>query len=268
MTAAVAIDDGAGGDAVRPWLVMVHGMSQDHRVFDRQVAAFRDSHRLLLIDLPGHGLADAVAGPYGHMEFAEHVRSVLQDHDVTGARYWGTHTGAAVGLLLAGTAPRGLIDALILEGPTIPGNNPAVVGETVEAVRRIAAEEGLAAAVEAWWRTGCWFDHMRGDPVRCRAEAHRAIVSGFSGRPWTEGGAPAPVPPVEPVIASIEVPALVYNGVGDHPEFLAVAARIASLMAECEVARLDDCGGFPAWEAPDTVNALVQAFLRRLDARR
>lgn len=31
-----------------PWLVMVHGMSGDHRVFEAQAAFFRDRYRLLL----------------------------------------------------------------------------------------------------------------------------------------------------------------------------------------------------------------------------
>ncbi|MBC8240859.1 MAG: hypothetical protein H8E30_10340, partial [Alphaproteobacteria bacterium] len=42
------------------WLVMVHGMSQDHRVFSAQVEAFKDRHPILLIDLPGHGLSAGI----------------------------------------------------------------------------------------------------------------------------------------------------------------------------------------------------------------
>ena len=38
---------------------MVHGMSQDRRVFDAQTEAFQESYRIQLIDLPGHGASEA-----------------------------------------------------------------------------------------------------------------------------------------------------------------------------------------------------------------
>jgi len=42
---------------------MVHGMSQDRRVFGAQADAFRTDYRIQLIDLPGHGLSEDMAGP-------------------------------------------------------------------------------------------------------------------------------------------------------------------------------------------------------------
>ena len=50
------------GPAKAAWLVMVHGMSQDRRVFASQVAAFRTDYRIVLIDLPGHGLSSGLPG--------------------------------------------------------------------------------------------------------------------------------------------------------------------------------------------------------------
>ncbi len=44
-----------------PWITMVHGVSQNRRVFSAQVAAFGEDYRLLLIDLPGHGLSAEIA---------------------------------------------------------------------------------------------------------------------------------------------------------------------------------------------------------------
>ena len=58
----------AGPDS--QWITMVHGISQDMRVFSAQIDAFRADYRLLLIDLPGHGGSAARPGPYGMTEFA------------------------------------------------------------------------------------------------------------------------------------------------------------------------------------------------------
>ncbi|MBU2533529.1 MAG: alpha/beta fold hydrolase, partial [Alphaproteobacteria bacterium] len=113
MTSAISITECAER---QPWIIMVHGMSQDHRVFERQIEAFRDAYNLLLVDLPGHGLAASVGGPYGHNEFARHVGDAIAQHGISSAHYWGTHTGATVGLLVAAAQPR-IIRSLILEGP-------------------------------------------------------------------------------------------------------------------------------------------------------
>jgi pimeloyl-ACP methyl ester carboxylesterase len=75
----------------QPWLVLVHGMSQSHLVFDRQVVEFASNYRILLIDLPGHGLASDHDGPFGHCEFAQHVANALDEHSIDRAHYWGTH---------------------------------------------------------------------------------------------------------------------------------------------------------------------------------
>jgi pimeloyl-ACP methyl ester carboxylesterase len=55
--------DSAGPNA--PWIAMAHGLSQDHRVFDRQVDAFVSNYRIILIDLPGHGMSTDIKSAYG-----------------------------------------------------------------------------------------------------------------------------------------------------------------------------------------------------------
>ncbi len=115
MTSAIVIDDHGG---TRPWLVLVHGMSQDHRLFSAQVEAFRACYRILLVDLQGHGLASDIDGPYGHVAFTYHVRRALVEHGVKNAHFWGTHTGAAVGQILAADAP-GLLRSLVIESPVL-----------------------------------------------------------------------------------------------------------------------------------------------------
>ena len=85
----------ASADAT--WISMVHGVSQDHRVFDRQVDAFRRKFRIILIDLPGHGLSSELSGPYGLQEFASSISGALDQAGVTPSHFWGTHLGAAQG---------------------------------------------------------------------------------------------------------------------------------------------------------------------------
>ena len=239
---------------------MVHGMSQDHRVFDRQVDAFRDQFNLLLIDLPGHGLSSAIAGPYGHEEFARHVEVTIEQNGVEQTHYWGTHTGATVGLLVAARRPE-LVSSLILEGPVVPGNNPPVVRQHMEAARIAMREIDLSAAHSVWWSESCWFEHIRSDPATFRADAHRAIVDSFGGAPWLDNVTPEPVDISS--ITSIFQPTLIYNGALDHLDFLAASDAIVNLVPHANLTQIDNAGGFPAWEQPTRVNALVASFIAK-----
>lgn len=259
MSSEIAIEE-AGPNA--PWLVLVHGMSQSHAVFDRQVAAFKSRYRILLVDLPGHGRAADHAGPFGHMEFADAVEAALRRHDVADAHYWGTHTGAAAGLLIA-SRQRGRFRSLVCEGPVMPGRSLPVVAREIARAGEIARAAGLGRAIEAWWENSCWFDHMRRNPRACRSREHHAIVATFGGRPWTEAGQPKPVPDISSALAALSLPVLIYNGEHDHAEFLAEAARLAQMMPTAQRTTIANAGGFPAWEQPDLVNRLVGAFLSR-----
>ncbi|MDA1311388.1 MAG: alpha/beta fold hydrolase [Proteobacteria bacterium] len=243
-----------------PWLVMVHGMSQDRRVFSAQTEAFRDRFKILLIDLPGHGLSGESAGPFGHHEFTEAVADAITDAGVQRCHYWGTHTGATVGLLLATRAPA-LFASLILEGPVMPGETPQSVAAAIGGARRVAAKEGIAAARDWWFTSSPWFQVMRASPVDCRALEHRGIIDDFTGTPWLSSETPATVAFKDEALKTLTIAALVYNGEHDHADFLATSKRVAALIPNCKRQIIPGGGAFAAWEFPEQVNKLVADFL-------
>jgi len=250
----------AGAADSAPWLVMVHGMSQDRRVFDAQVAAFRARCRILLIDLPGHGLSAAIPGPFGPVELAAQVAGALEQAGVDRCHYWATHTGTALGLLLA-VERSGRFLSMILEGPVLPGHPLPSVEQALQQARHLARTAGLAEARRQWFDTAPWFAVMRRHPDACRAAAQRAIIDDFGGAPWLDDGPATAVPPIDEGLAAVDLPVLLYNGEHDVPDFVAAAARLQALLPQATRATIPDAGGFPAWEFPDRVNELVARFL-------
>ena len=250
------IESGTGA----PWLVMVHGMSQDHRVFSAQVEAFKDRYRILLIDLPGHGLSAALPGPFGHLELAAQVAGAMAAAGVSRCHYWATHTGTSLGLLLASERPE-RFRSLVLEGAVLPGHAMPSVDVELDRVREVARSEGVAEARRLWFDHAPWFEVMRRRPKECRADGHRAIVSEFSGAPWLYQGRAAAVAPIDKRLAVLELPVLLYNGAHDLGEFVAAAARLEELLPRVTRAAIPEAGGFPAWEFPQRVNRLVAEFL-------
>lgn len=261
MPAGYDIVDDAGGDA--PWLVLVHGMSQDRRVFSTQIESFRTRFRIQLIDLPGHGLSADLPGPFGHREMADAVSAAIDKAGIGRCHYWGTHTGTALGLLLA-TADTPRFASLILEGAVLPGHAMPSVDREIQRARGTAQSEGIDAARRQWFDEAAWFDVIRGDPDRCRADAHWSIVSEFSGAPWLNTDPPQPVAPLDDRLASLDLPVLLYNGEHDLADFHAAADNLEARLPHVTRTTIADAGGFPAWEFPDRVNRTVGAFLERL----
>ena len=246
--------------AAAPWLVMVHGMSQDHRVFSAQVEAFKARYRILLVDLPGHGQASGVPGPFGHRELAAHVAGVLDQVGIARCHYWGTHTGTALGLLLASATPERFA-SLILEGAVLPGHAMASVEGAFARARETAKTQGVAAARRQWFEQAEFFAVMRRRGEDCRAAEHWDMIAEFSAAPWLEVRPAAPVAPIDGQIAAFEMPVLLYNGAHDLADFIATAKRLEAMLATAQRALIPDGGAFPAWEFPEPVNRLVADFL-------
>jgi len=251
----------AGNDA--PWLVMVHGMSQDRRVFTVQTKAFRSTYRILLIDLPGHGLSTEIPGPFGHHEMADHVRGAIAQAGVTRCHYWATHTGTSLGLLMA-TAEASLFESLIFEGAVLPGHSMPSVDREFQRARETAQARGIASARKQWFDEAAWFDVMRETPEHCRAAAHWSIVAEFSGAPWLFTGPAQPVSPIDDYLAALDLPVLLYNGEHDLGDFIEAADFLEARLPRVERINIPDAGGFPAWEYPDRVNRTVEGFLANL----
>jgi pimeloyl-ACP methyl ester carboxylesterase len=254
--------ESAGQD--RPWLVMIHGASQHRGIFNAQVEAFKGDYRLLLMDLPGHGRSAAIPGPYGFMEYAESVLAGLDHCGITTMHYWGTHTGAAVGLLLAATGQRHRFESMILDGAVLPGVAMPSITTTIGRAKETARSRGMEAARKEWFDRAEWFAVMRAHPLPCRAAEHWAMIREFEGGPWLDTHSPRALESVEDILPGLNIPTLLINGEHDVPDFMATATRIAAALPDARHQIIPGAGGFPLWEFPDRVNQMVRLFLAGL----
>jgi len=260
MTAAARYQVVTHAGSGAPWLVMVHGATQHSRLFSGQVGAFSSGYRLFLVDLPGHGRSSDLTGPFGQVEYAASVRAALMEAGIERFHYWGTHTGAAVGLLLALEEPDCVL-SLILEGAVVPGASMPYTTRRIEQARATARSRGAAIAIEEWYDTAEWFDVMRRDPLACRAADQKAMLAEFGARPWLDETVPAPAPTVEARLGQLQARALLVNGERDLPEFLATADHLEQRLPDVTRVTIPDAEGFPLWERPEAVNHIVLGFL-------
>lgn len=243
-----------------PWLTMVHGATHNRRYFGAQVEAFEKAYRLLLIDLPGHGASSELPGPFGFEEYADSVLAAMDSAGVGTTHYLGTHTGSACGLILATRDP-GRFLSLALEGPPLPGGDMPSVTEAMARCRQVASARGVDAARIEWYEQGRWFDVMKANPERCRADEHWDMLSEFTGAPWLDPTSPRPVSPVLDRLPAVQCPTLIINGEHDVEDFLVAADAIERRLPNPRRVHIAGAGGFPMWEDPMAVNGHIRRHL-------
>jgi len=247
-------------DGRGPWLTLVHGLSQNHLVWSAQLAAAAAEYALVRVDLRGHGFSSVPRSGYGQREYLDDVLAVLDHLGIERTYWWGTHTGAALGLLLAALHPE-RVAALVLDGAVIPGAVPPSVARHNEWAAEIAHRDGIQRVLEEWFERGEWFAGMRAEPARRRMLAHKDLVLSFSGAPWLTTEAPLPVPHLTEHLAAIRQPTLIINGSEDLPDFLEVAGQLERALPHATRYLVPGAGAFPFWEEPDAVTPAVLRYL-------
>ena len=105
--------DEAGAGA--PALLFLHGWCGDRSFFAPQFEHFSRSHRVVSVDLPGHGQS-AVPDEYAIEAFASQVAELAGELDLGRSVVFGHSIGAMVALALSQLAPE-LVGALALIDP-------------------------------------------------------------------------------------------------------------------------------------------------------
>ena len=100
-----------------PPLLFIHGLGSSGRDWMEQVDAFADQHRVIRVDLRGHGRSERPKGPYAMPEFAREAAVLLRQRDAVPAHVVGLSMGGMVALQLAADAPR-LVRSLVVVNST------------------------------------------------------------------------------------------------------------------------------------------------------
>lgn len=240
-------------------LVFIHGFVQDKRIFDRQIAHFADRYRIHALDLRGHGENQNESGPYGNEEYTDDIQAYFDAHGLRNAIVWGTHTGTGVAINLYLREPR-YIGRMILEGLVIPGIPTPEIDANIQRTKAVAKARGLEAAHTDWIEASGWYRYLNAQPEKARKAQQIAIVRDFSGQPWLSELQPRKPRDMSAELSRIACHCLAYNGEQDMASFLAMSETFAKATG-CRREIIPESGGFPAWENPDYVNDLVEAWL-------
>ena len=167
------------GKADAPWLTFSHSLACSLRMWDAQLAAFKDRFHILLYDTRGHGNSEAPKGPYTLDMLAEDLRQLLAELKIKRTHYCGLSMGGMIGQVVALTDP-GLFDHVVLAdtGHTQSAETKKQWEERI----RIAESRGMHPLVQPTIER--WFTQpFRSDPEveRIRKLIQNTPVPGYVG---------------------------------------------------------------------------------------
>lgn len=101
-------------------LLFVHGLGSSSRDWERQVPVFADSHRVVAVDLRGHGQSEKPPGPYTIELFSDDVAGLISHLELAPVDLVGISLGGMVSFQLAADHPE-LIRKLVVVN-SLPDN--------------------------------------------------------------------------------------------------------------------------------------------------
>lgn len=255
-TAWPAIARGAGTP-----VVFLHGYPLDHAMWLPQLDDLSRDQEVVLLDLPGYGLAEDWPVPDTLTGFAESVHRTLAEHFSTPVVVVGHSFGGYVAMQLYRDHPE-QFRALVLTNTRSEADSPEAKEKRLATVARLEdptqgldvdeVARGLVAPV-TWHIGGPVVDRVRSMISGARSTTIRETLKAIANRPDST-----------PVLSTIRVPALVVWGEEDR--------LIPPQQTQLMVARIPGSSGtgiagaghLPSLEKPQAFSRVLADFLRRV----
>lgn len=252
------VDVGAGGPAV----LLLHAFPFHSGMWEPQVEALADRHRLVVPDLKGFGASDAPddVSAYSMASYADEVAGLLATLELEQVAVVGLSMGGYVAFSLL-TRHRPLVSALVLADTRADPDSHQVLERRTNQQRTVR-EEGTGPVIEALLDT-LLADHTKQHRPEVVDRARRLMdnpPAGFVGALEAMKSRPD----ASSQLDSIDVPTLVVVGEEDKPSPPEVAETMHERIRGSRLAVLPDAGHLTNLEVPGPFNQAVGEFLAEL----
>jgi pimeloyl-ACP methyl ester carboxylesterase len=253
------------GDPDAPPMVLLHGFAGSLHWFDRLAPLLATEHRLIRLDLLGHGGSEKPHAAYTVEEQAEAVDQALAHLGVDSAIFVGHSFGAAVSVAVA-ERNRALVERLTIvgEGPDNDfGDQPLMttmgfVPVLGELLHRLAFDAAIRDGYRDAFAKG--FDLAEGfpDPDQVVRD-YRAMTYGSYAGSWAGEEGYLRETRLDERLRRLELPALVVFGADDGFFRAEESAAAFRAVPGTTVEVLPGAGHSPNVECPDEVARLIRA---------
>jgi pimeloyl-ACP methyl ester carboxylesterase len=244
-------------------LVLVHGGFLDHRMWTAQIPAFAVAHRVIAVDVRGHGASANATKPFRP---TDDLAALLQHLGVGPAVLVGVSMGAGIVVDTALEHPD-LVRALVISGAGTSEpdfQDPWTLGILAEWARTLPVGD-----VEGWVDSFLLF---AAGPHRALADVDQDLVrrqremalGTISKHTVDEVDLLVPVTDTWERAKSIAVPVLAVHGGIDSDDHIRMAERLVRGVADGRSTTIDGTAHYPNIERPELYNEIVGEFVRGL----
>ncbi len=273
-----------GGPAGAPLLVLVHGLASSHAGWGSLAAQLTADHRVLAVDLPGHGRSPAAGRSTAVLDSSDVLARIVEqlDEPVT---LVGHSMGAAASLLAAASLPD-RVERMILLAPPMPQRAVTISAAVLphvamclwpwagrQALRRRLSRAGTVEHVMNGLRRTCGsLEQAARLAPALAAELELALEAGedpsatFIEAARSVGLLVTHGETYRDAIAGAGCPVLVLHGELDRVLPAGAAATAETLRPDWDTRVLTDVGHSPHMEEPAYVAGLMSRFLTATDA--
>lgn len=242
-----------------PWLTLSHSLACSVRMWDEQIAAFKDRYRVLAFDTRGHGASAAPSGAYTLDLLADDLRALLTHAGIERTHFVGLSMGGMIGQTFALKYP-GVFTSLVLADTTsrYPAEAAPLWAERIKTAEARGMQPLVQPTLERWFTEG--FRKTRPEVV---ARVGRLIldtpVAGYSGCSHA-------IPKINLTsrLKEIKCPILVVVGEQDPGTPVAMAREIHDNAPGSKLVILPNAAHLSNLEQPQAFNRALAEFLAGL----
>lgn len=239
------------------WLVLVHGVGMNLRIWDPQVAEFAGDHRVLTYDLLGHGGSDLPPEQAGLEAYVDQLDHLIDHLGASNIKLVGHSLGSLIVLGYALRHPDRVANVAALNGVYCRSEEAsAAVRARAEALSRGDGEDLIAPTLKRWFGEA---------PTPARARCAEQLAQWLrdadkTGYARTYSVFAQSDRAHEGRLETLAVPALFATGEFDPNSSPAMSQAMAEAAPQGRSLCLDGERHVMTYDAPARVNAMLRNF--------
>ncbi len=241
-----------------PTLFMCHGFTTTGAFWREQITVFSKTHRVVVLDLPGHGASPRPDGrDYTMDAFVGDLELVFRNLQLNDAVLVGLSMGGTIAQRFA-LRNAGLLRALVLVGATPHGLGPDVqVDNVLRAIDQLGVERASQAVIDRSFGASApkqLLAFARDEVTQTPAFVARQAIASLNA---ADSRADLP---------RLRLPTLVVCGEEDRITPPGESRALVAGLPDAELLLIPDAGHFPMLEQPAAFNGGLRRFIDRLTA--
>lgn len=231
-------------------VVLLHGWGVSSQSLARVASSLATAYRVLSIDLPGFGWSRAPANAWGAVQYADHVRALLDALGLDRVALLGHSFGGRIAIVLAVQHPVRVARLILVASAGVRTRPSIRVRAKIAAtklVRRVLTLPGWGRVGERVLRR--WQDRMGSRDYRAAGAMRPTLVKVVNED-------------LTPMLPMIQAPTLLLWGDQDQEVRRPAVETMAERIPGARLVVFPGAGHFPFQDAPEEFHRRLTEFLR------